>query len=285
MDGTLSKIGIIDLAERASHLPVNRMVCIYGREDISAGETYGLMVTDTFETRMYLLCYLGYTHCKAVSCDSGMEHTDEVSAIRGILESAWMEAGLTDFYVDETQWAEKAADITPVLATFIRTHRDGFNVSNFTDTFVVEVPTSVIDGDNGRLDATKEFIMQQMRKFAWNILIGCDGDDAIIQSCSDYCWDDFFSGCGGKDFTNLEKPGVRVVPVTVPVPALELQTLLDEELDRWDTESILTTDEEDIELHRLFLEVLDKLTHIVAVREEKAQEEANKVFKSWKGEK
>ena len=86
-------------------------------------------------------------------------------------------------------------------------------------------------------------------------------------------------------FTNLEKPGVRVVPVTVPVPALELQTLLDEELDRWDTESILTTDEEDIELHRLFLEALDKLTHIVAVREEKAQEEANKVFKSWKGEK
>lgn len=109
MDGTLSKIGIIDLAERASHLPVNRMVYIYGREDISAGETYGLMVTDTFETRMYLLCYLGYTHCKAVSCDSGMEHTDEVSAIRGILESAWMEAGLTDFYVDETQWAEMAA--------------------------------------------------------------------------------------------------------------------------------------------------------------------------------
>lgn len=86
-------------------------------------------------------------------------------------------------------------------------------------------------------------------------------------------------------FTNLEKPGVRVVPVTVPVPALELQTLLDEELDRWDTESILTTDEEDIELHRLFLEALDKLTHIVAVREKKAQEEANKVFKSWKGEK
>ena len=157
------------------------------------------MVTDTFETRMYLLCYLGYTHCKAVSCDSGMEHTDEVSAIRGILESAWMEAGLTDFYVDERQWSEKPADITPVLATFIRTHRDGFNVSNFTDTFVVEVPTSVIDGANGRLDATKEFIMQQMRKFAWNILIGCDGDDAIIQSCSDYCWDDFFSGCGGKD--------------------------------------------------------------------------------------
>ena len=39
MDGTLSKIGIIDLAERASHLPVNRMVYIYGREDISAGET------------------------------------------------------------------------------------------------------------------------------------------------------------------------------------------------------------------------------------------------------
>ena len=38
-----------------------------------------------------------------------------------------------------------------------------------------------------------------MRKFAWNILIGCDGDDSIIQSCSDYCWDDFFSGCGGKD--------------------------------------------------------------------------------------
>lgn len=115
MDGTLSKIGIIDLAERASHLPVNRMVYIYGREDISAGETYGLMVTDAFETRMYLLCYLGHTHCKAVSCDSGMEHTEEISAIRDILESAWMEAELTDFYVDERQWSEKPADITPWL--------------------------------------------------------------------------------------------------------------------------------------------------------------------------
>lgn len=199
MDGTLSKIGIMDLAERVSHLSVNRMVYIYGGEDVGAGETYGLMVTDAFETRMYLLCYLGHTHCKAVSCDDGMEHMEEVSAIRDILENAWMEAGLTDFYVNEAQWAEKTTDITPVLATFIRTHRDGFDVSNYTDTFVVEVPTSVIDGDNGRLDATKEFIVQQMRKFAWNILIGCDGDDTIIQSCSDYCWDDFFSGCGGKD--------------------------------------------------------------------------------------
>ena len=123
MDGTLSKIGIMDLAERVSHLSVNRMVYIYGGEDVGAGETYGLMVTDAFETRMYLLCYLGHTHCKAVSCDDGMEHMEEVSAIRDILENAWMEAGLTDFYVNEAQWAEKAADITPVLATFIRTHR------------------------------------------------------------------------------------------------------------------------------------------------------------------
>lgn len=52
MDGTLSKIGIIDLAERASHLPVNRMVYIYGREGISAGETYGLMVTDAFSQKV-----------------------------------------------------------------------------------------------------------------------------------------------------------------------------------------------------------------------------------------
>ena len=72
MDGTLSKIGIMDLAERVSHLSVNRMVYIYGGEDVGAGETYGLMVTDAFETRMYLLCYLGHTHCKAVSCDDGM---------------------------------------------------------------------------------------------------------------------------------------------------------------------------------------------------------------------
>ena len=51
MDGTLSKIGIMDLAERVSHLSVNRMVYIYGGEDVGAGETYGLMVTDAFETR------------------------------------------------------------------------------------------------------------------------------------------------------------------------------------------------------------------------------------------
>lgn len=195
----ITEIDLNSLAEHISHLPVNRVVYIYGSENIGDGETYGLMVTDAFETRMYLLCYLGYTHCKAVSCDGGMEHTEEVSAIKGILSSAWEDAGLIDYYIDESQWTEKAADITPVLATFIRTRRDGFEVSHYTDTFVVEVPSSVINDDNGRLDATKEFIMQQMRKFAWNILIGCDGDDAIIQSCSDYCWDDFFSGCGGKD--------------------------------------------------------------------------------------
>lgn len=195
----ITEIDLNSLAENISHLPVNRMVYIYGSENIGDGETYGLMVTDAFETRMYLLCYLGYTHCKAVSCDASMEHTEEVSAIKGILGSAWEEAWLTEYYIDESQWIEKAADITPVLATFIRTRRDGFEVSHYTDTFVVEVPSSVINDDNGRLDATKEFIMQQMRKFAWNILIGCDGDDAIIQSCSDYCWDDFFSGCGGKD--------------------------------------------------------------------------------------
>lgn len=86
-------------------------------------------------------------------------------------------------------------------------------------------------------------------------------------------------------FTGLEKPGVRVVPVTVPVPALELQTLLDKELDRWDTETILTMDEEDIELHRLFLEALNKLAQIVAAREKKAQEKASEVLKCWKGEK
>lgn len=195
----IKKIDLQSLAERASHLPANRVVYIYGNKDIQAGETYGLMVTDAFETRMYLLCYMGYSHCKATSCDDGMEQAEEVLAIERILGSAWEEAGLTDYYIDESQWTETAADITPVLATFIRTHRDGFEVSHYTDTFVVEVPSSVINGDNGQLDATKEFIMQRMREFAWNILIGYDGDDAIIQSCSDYCWDDFFSGCDGRD--------------------------------------------------------------------------------------
>lgn len=70
-------------------------------------------------------------------------------------------------------------------------------------------------------------------------------------------------------YTALEQPGMRVVPVTVPVPALELQTLLDKELDRWDTETILATDEKDIELHRLFSEMLNKIAHIIDVRERK----------------
>lgn len=64
-----------------------------------------------------------------------------------------------------------------------------------------------------------------------------------------------------------------------------MQTLLDKELDRWDTETILTMDEEDIELHRLFLEALNKLAQIVAAREKKAQEKASEVLKCWKGEK
>lgn len=109
----IAKIDLDRLAERTSQLPVNRMVYIYGKENISEGETYGLMVTDAFETRMYLLCYLGYTHCKSVSCDGGMEHTEEVSAIKGILSSAWEDAGLIDYYIDESQWTEKAVGIDP----------------------------------------------------------------------------------------------------------------------------------------------------------------------------
>lgn len=43
----------------------------------------------------------------------------------------------------------------------------------------------------------------------------------------------------------------------IPVPALELQSLLDEENDRWDTLEILTTDPDVIEAHKAFLVVID----------------------------
>lgn len=195
----IKKIDLCSLAERISCLPMERMVYIYGEENVSKGATYGLLVIDTPAPRTYMLFDQGYIFCHGASCDVSMEHMEEISAIKRILSKTWEEAGYTDYYIDESKWTEKGPYTTPVLATFVRTHRDGFEVSHHTDTFVVEVPSSVIKDDNGRLDATKEFIMQQMRKFAWNILIGCDGDDAIIQSCSDYCWDDFFAGCGGKE--------------------------------------------------------------------------------------
>lgn len=197
MNPILTRVALPELSRRIMALPFDRVVYIYGDKDISAGETYAITLTDTFETRMYLLCYLGGEHCKSVSCAPGADAVSEQDAIAGMLKEAWSEAGLTEYFVDEAQWDRAIADnIAPVSVSLIRMRRDGLDMDVFENSFIVEVPTATIEAGHNEL---KTSIHGKLRKAAELLLIGQDGDDIIRQSCSDYNWGDYSLAAGNND--------------------------------------------------------------------------------------
>ena len=106
----LKKINPDYCVDILSNLPPNMVLHLYGDKDINAGETYGVMVTEAFDTRMYLICYIGGSHCSCYTAGQSDKH-DEHAGILSMLTDVWNSAGLTGFYIRESQWesAKKAS--------------------------------------------------------------------------------------------------------------------------------------------------------------------------------
>lgn len=100
----LTQITCENLASRLFELPKDAIINIYAAAAPDLGENYGVMVTYAFDTRLYVLCSIRDTHCKAISCDDGMHALLEKGLIQQMLQEAWAEAGLSDFYINEEQW-------------------------------------------------------------------------------------------------------------------------------------------------------------------------------------
>lgn len=180
----LKKIEFDELVCRIENLPSNQMLYLHTTEDITDGPTYGLMVTEAFETRMYLLCSLGSSHCKAISCNDSMRGEAERNAIKSMLQSCRDEAGLSCYFLDEGAESSKG-DIVPVLTTLVRIREEGRHREVFTDTYVVAVPKDMEPYQHHR------YVEKQLRTAAQALLAGEKGDECIRQSCRDFNWGDF----------------------------------------------------------------------------------------------
>jgi hypothetical protein len=196
----LKKIEIDELVHRIENLPANQTLYLYGTQDITEGEVYGVMVTEAFETRMYLMCFLGYNHCKAISCNDSMRGQAERNAIKEMLQSCWHEAGLSSYFLKDEEEAA-TDDVIPVLTTLVRIREEGRHREVFTDIFVVTVPKSM---GHYQYD---EYIKKQLRAAAQALLTGESGDEAIKQSCRDFNWGDFSMWFEGNEALGIYLPG------------------------------------------------------------------------------